>query len=149
MTDTAQWLLNAAIAAGIILWLIYTLLTNSKKQTTMCNKQSYQDKIQSYQDKINGIINGTIEVEGVSPEKAAIIAQALAKYEPIVPPAACGDNATSYEIAELLSDITTLQTTEVGSVMIRLGYHLHLNAYKGYEWSMRNTTTTDNEDELL
>ena len=142
MTGNVKWLLNAAIAAGIILWLIYTILTNSKKQTTMDNKQSYQDKI-------NGIINGKIEVEGVSPDKAAIIAQALAKYEPIVPPAACGDNATSYEIAELLSDITTLQTTEVGSVMIRLGYHLHLNIYKGYEWSMRNTTPTDNEDELL
>lgn len=144
MTDNVKWLLNTAIAIVILGWLIYTIFfsSNIKKQTTMDNKQSYQDKI-------NGIINGKIEVEGVSPEKAAIIAQALAKYEPIVPPAACGDNATSYEIAELLSDITTLQTTEVGSVMIRLGYHLHLNIYKGYEWSMRNTTPTDNEDELL
>lgn len=144
MTDNVKWLLNTAIAIVILGWLIYTIFfsSNIKKQTTMDNKQSYQDKI-------NGIINGKIEVEGVSPDKAAIIAQALAKYEPIVPPAACGDNATSYEIAELLSDITTLQTTEVGSVMIRLGYHLHLNIYKGYEWSMRNTTPTDNEDELL
>lgn len=144
MTDNVKWLLNTAIAIVILGWLIYTIFfsSNIKKQTTMDNKQTYQDKI-------NGIINGKIEVEGVSPDKAAIIAQALAKYEPIVPPAACGDNATSYEIAELLSDITTLQTTEVGSVMIRLGYHLHLNIYKGYEWSMRNTTPTDNEDELL
>ena len=144
MTDNVKWLLNTAIAIVILGWLIYTIFfsSNIKKQTTMDNKQSYQDKI-------NGIINGKIEVEGVSPDKAAIIAQALAKYEPIVPPAACGDNATSYEIAELLSDITTLQTTEVGSVMIRLGYHLHLNIYKGYEWSMRITTPTDNGDELL
>ena len=121
MTDTAQWLLSAATASGILGWLIYSLSTNLKNQKTMDNNK------QSYQDKINGM----------DPEKAAIIAQALSRYEPIVPPAACGDNCTSFEIAELLGDITTLQTAEVGSVMVRLGYYLHLNSYKGYEWSMR------------
>lgn len=94
-----------------------------------------QDKI--YQNALNDIISGHIRIDDVPQYKAAIIAKMLRDFEPVVPPTAGGDNATSHEIAEMLTDMCQVNTSDVAAVMVALGYEMYLTKYDGFEWAMR------------
>lgn len=106
-----------------------------------------QDKI--YQTALKDVINGRLIIDGVPQYKAAIIAKMLRDFEPVVPPTAGGDNATSHEIAEMLTDMCQVNTSDVAAVMVALGYEMYLTKYDGFEWAMRCVNADkdiDNDD---
>lgn len=90
---------------------------------------------QEYLDRINLVIERGEGTEHL-PATAPVIAMFAVNYRPLVPADESGDNMTSAEIADLLEDTCSLSLTDVAVVMAHLGYRLHVNAYRGHEWSM-------------
>lgn len=88
-----------------------------------------------YLVKVRPIAEGLLIPEHL-PATAPIVAMFAERYMPVIPPADSPDNMTSYEIAEALEDVCALSVTDVALVMQHLGYRLHLNGYRGYEWAM-------------
>ena len=73
----------------------------------------------------------------------ACLAMFLRYYRPADPDEQQGDdttatdNMTSREIRDTLEDICDISLSEVAETMIYLGYRLHINELRGYEWAMR------------
>lgn len=94
-----------------------------------------EDKIpMTYEQRIEAAINAPSEYD--LPVNAPIVAMFAAQYRPVVPPADCGDNMTSFEIVQVLDDTCALSTQDVALTMVFLGYRLNVNHLKGYEWAM-------------
>ncbi len=89
-----------------------------------------------YLKKVEEVITRTGDASGMG-ETAPVVAMFLAGFEPVLPPAASPDNMTSLEIAQALEDTCSLTTSDVAAVMVRLGYRLNVNDYRGLEWAMR------------
>lgn len=88
-----------------------------------------------YLAKVKPLING-IEIPEHLPATAPVVAMFAERFMPVTPPAESPGNMTSYEIMETLEDVCAVSVTDVALVMQYLGYRLHLNGYRGYEWAM-------------
>ena len=87
-----------------------------------------------FEKRIYDAINAPIE-NGL-PATAPIVAMFASQYRPVMPPTDGGGNMTSYEIVQILEDTCDLSTQDVALTMVFLGFHLNVNALKGYEWAM-------------
>lgn len=72
-----------------------------------------------------------------TPGKNAVLAMYLADYRPVIPTRTDSVNMTSKEIIDALEDMAQLDTDSVAWAMTFLGYRMHVNDYRGLEWSMR------------
>ena len=92
-------------------------------------------KEMTYEERILAAIEAPADYQ--LPPVAPVVAMFAQDFRPVLPPAAGGDNMTSYEIVQTLEDTAGMTTQEVALVMTFLGYRLHVNDYKGHEWAMR------------
>lgn len=102
----------------------------------------------TYVTRLEQIIHGTYS-EAEMPPMAPVVAMFLERYRPADPytqPEYPNDNMTSYEIAELLEDTAAIPVSDIALVMTTLGYRLHRNEYKGYEWAMTEVTPRPQAD---
>ena len=88
-----------------------------------------------YLSRVDNVILRKGDAENL-PATAPVVAMFAGNFMPSDPPTATGDNMTSLEIVAALEDTCQLSVTVVALVMTYLGYRLHVNEYRGHEWSM-------------
>ena len=90
----------------------------------------------SYDEKIELMIDQPEEI-GL-PEEASFVAQYLAQYRPILPPARHLDNESSMDIADTLESVGLIGPKLISHIMKMLGYKLYFQGVSMPVWSMKH-----------
>ena len=97
-----------------------------------------------YLSRVDDVIRRKGDAENL-PATAPVVAMFAGNFMPSDPSAASGDNMTSLEIVAALEDTCQLSVTDVALVMTYLGFRLHVNEYRGHEWSMTAVPAAQSE----